>query len=261
MPYPDNELLPISALQHLMFCERQWGLIHLEGVWAENRLTAEGRVMHERVHDEDGSTEVRGDIRITRGLRIRSLRLGLIGVADVVEFHRVPPESATPNSPAATTPNGLATTAPDSPPAREPNEIPGIPLRGAKGLWRPFPVEYKRGKPKPGNYDMVQLCAQALCLEEMLGTRIPSGALYYGQPQRRTDVPFDASLRAETEALSARLHALQTAGNTPPAHREPKCRNCSLEPQCIPSLGEKNRNAKKYLERMTMENIAEGNPT
>jgi CRISPR-associated exonuclease Cas4 len=132
--FSEDELLPISALQHLAFCERQWALIHLEGAWAENQLTAEGRVMHDRAHEP--GTESRGDIRISRGLRLRSLRLGLSGIADVVEFHR----------------------------CGRPDDADGIRLLGVSGSWAPFPVEYKRGRPKSGPFDEIQLCAQALCL-------------------------------------------------------------------------------------------------
>ena len=141
--FTDDALLPLSALQHLLFCERQCALIHIEGQWAENRYTAEGRVMHRKAHD--GPSAQHGDVRVARGLALRCLRLGLIGYADVVEFR--PSEGGT----AAT----------------------------------PYPIEYKRGKPKAHDADEVQLCAQALCLEEMLGTAVPAGALFYGRTRRR----------------------------------------------------------------------------
>ncbi len=187
--YAEADLLPLSALQHLMFCERQCALIHIEHIWTENRLTAEGRIMHDRAHD--GESESRGGVRIARGLRIRSLRLGLIGQADVVEF----PENAP-----------------------------------------PFPVEYKRGKPKANRCDEVQLCAQAMCLEEMLELDIPGGALFYGQPKRRTDVLFSEDLRLLTVRTAARLHELVSRGITPPAIYEKKCDSCSLIEQCQPKL-------------------------
>lgn len=135
--FSEDDLLMLSALQHLSFCPRQCALIHIEQIWAENVFTAEGRVMHERAHDED-RRETRAGVRVERGMPLRSLKLGLIGKADVVEFH-----------------SGL----------------------GGKG-WTPFPVEYKRGKPKVDDCDKVQLCAQALCLEEMLGVAVPAGALF-----------------------------------------------------------------------------------
>lgn len=163
--HSDDDLLPLSALQHLVFCERQCALIHIEQAWEENLFTAEGRLMHEKVHEE--GLESRGDTRIARAVRLCSRELGLIGVADVIEFHRVRKEDKREQSPDA------------------------VRLDGVTGWWSPFPVEYKRGKPKADDCDEVQVCAQGLCLEEMLGVSIPSGALFYGRPRRRTDVAFD----------------------------------------------------------------------
>src|ERR1700693_673793 len=148
--FSEDELLPLSGLQHLQFCERQWGLIHIEQQWEENRLTAEGRILHERVHE--AGTEARPGVVIARGLYLQSLRLGLTGQADVVEFHQ---------------------------------SEAGVELPGRKGWWRSFPVEYKRGRPKANSCDEVQLCAQTLCLEEMFGTAIESGAFFYGMNRRR----------------------------------------------------------------------------
>ena len=206
--FTDDALLPISALQHLLFCERQCALIHIERVWAENRLTVEGQHLHQKAHD--GPTETRDGVRITRGLPLRSLRLGLVGQADVVEFHSRP--------------------APD-------------------GTSQPFPVEYKRGKPKSHDADRVQLCAQALCLEEMLSANIPSGALYYGTTKRREDVQFDEWLRRLTEEACARLHQLIDGGRTPRAVREPKCDQCSLLNVCMPDALSRGRSALRYTER------------
>jgi CRISPR-associated exonuclease Cas4 len=171
--YAEDDLLPLSGLQHLVFCERQWALIHIEQVWAENRLTAQGRVLHERTHE--AGAESRPGLRVARGLRLRSLRLGLAGQADVVEFHAA---------------------------------LAGVALTGEEGLWRPFPVEYKRGRPKPDRCDEVQLCAQALCLEEMFECAIAAGALFYGTPRRRLEVEFDAALRVETERLAVCMQEL-----------------------------------------------------
>jgi len=212
--FPEDDLLPISALQHLAFCERQWALIHLEGAWAENRLTAEGSVLHERVHE--AQSESRGQVRIVRGLRLRSLRLGLTGIADVVEFRRCPAPPAQADETAAAPIVG------------------GVRLPGAAGRWIPFPVEYKRGRPKLDPCDEVQLCAQALCLEEMLEVSIPEAALFYGQPMRRTRVPLTVSLRKRTESLAARLHELVRLRVTPPPVYEKKCQSCSLLPLCLP---------------------------
>ena len=215
--YAEDELLPLSALQHLVFCPRQCGLIHLEGLWAENRLTAEGRRLHERTHAPDAET--RGGVRIVRGLMVHSLRLGLVGKADVVEFRPCPADQ----------PGGC--------------ELPGLP-----GRWRPFPVEHKRGREKPDRCDEVQVCAQAICIEEMLNTEVPEGALFYGEPRRRSEVVFTPDLRRETEALAERLHELFETQQTPPARYERKCRSCSLLDVCLPKTAGQRRSARQYLE-------------
>lgn len=224
--FTEDDLLPISALQHLMFCPRQWALIHLEGIWAENRLTAEGRRMHERA--DTNETEVRGDLRIARGLLLRSLRLGLTGRADAVEFHRAPPS----------TPGAVS-------------------LPGVDGLWCVFPIEYKRGKPKVGPEDRIQLCAQALCLEEMLGASISEGALYYGKTHRRMAVAFDQKLRRETEELASRLHAMHAAGITPVAAYGPKCEQCSLIGICKPKSAGYGKSARRYVHAMLTREVAD----
>lgn len=227
----EADLLPISALQHLVFCERQWALIHLEGIWQENRFTVEGNFLHERA--DLAETEVRGNLRIARGLRLRSLQLGLVGRADVVEFHKI-----------------------DETDARD-NTRHSCHLEGADGLWQPEPVEYKRGKPKDNRSDEVQLCAQALCLEEMLTVSIPSGSLYYGKPHRRYEVSFDNSLRDETEQLIERLHELTNIGETPQVGYEKKCRNCSLVEHCMPKVTGSHRSAYDYLNK-TIEEMVKG---
>ena len=206
--FSDDDLLPISGLQHLAFCERQWALIHLEGQWAENRLTAEGKVLHERV--EGGDRESRSDVVITRSIQLRCLRLGLVGKADVVEWRCVEPKAGV--------------------------DVAGVPLPGKVGHWKPFPIEYKRGKPKTSRIDEVQLCAQALCLEEMLEIRIQQGALYYGKPRKRTDVAIDEGLREKTKSLAERMHELFKAGKTPKARYDSKCKNCSLLDRCLPKV-------------------------
>jgi CRISPR-associated exonuclease Cas4 len=207
---PIDDLVMISALQHYAFCPRQCALIHIEQTWAESGRTAEGRILHERVHEE--SRESRGDIRIDYGVSLRSLRLGLIGKADVVEFHR-----------------------------------------RSDGSWLPFPVEYKRGKPKADDCDKVQLCAQAICLEEMLSAPIPAGALFYGQTRRRLDVVFDEVLRRETEETARRAHELIASGRTPPPVYEKRCDSCSLMADCLPKTIQKRRSVKGYLTRILGE--------
>lgn len=209
MNYAEEDLIPLSAIQHVMFCERQCALIHVEQLWVENLFTAEGRIMHERV-DEKGQ-ESRGALKIERGLPLRSLKLGLIGKADVVEFHR----------------------------------------RGG-GMWQPFPVEYKRGKPKPEDCDKVQLCAQAMCLEEMLGMEVPCGALYYGKTRRRLDVTFDSALREKTENAANKARKLIQEGITPKPNYTQKCKSCSLKAHCMPKLPKK-RSVHTYLKTMVEE--------
>lgn len=211
--FSEDALLPLSGLQHLVFCERQVALIHLEGIWEDNPLTIDGSHLHERANT--GLREVRGDLRIARGLALRSFRLGLSGIADVVEFRRTEDASI------------------------------GARLPQTEGLWVPFPVEYKRGRPKPYRADEVQLCAQGMCLEEMLGVPVPRGALFYGKTRRRKVVELDESLRRMTEEAAIRFRKIVESGKTPLAHREPKCRRCSLLDTCKPEMPW--RSAARYL--------------
>ena len=155
MSYPEADFIPISALQHYLYCPRQCALIHLDRAWEENVFTAQGRLMHENAHA--AGTESRKNIHAALDCILGSERLGIRGVADIVEFHRI------------------------------------------NGHWQPYPVEYKRGRPKKSDADRVQLCAQAMCLEEMRQTTITEGALYYGQTRRRETVLFDRQLRELTE--------------------------------------------------------------
>ena len=194
------EAIPISALQHALFCERQFALIHLEREWNENRLTAEGRVLHVRAHE--GPDETRVNVRTVRGMSVSSHDHGLTGQCDVVELHR----------------DG-----------------------------RVIPVEYKRGKPKAHRADEVQVCAQALCLEEMLSLQpIPIAFLYYGQPRRRTEVSVDQELRDLTLRTVARAREILDSGTTPPANYEKsKCGSCSLIEICQPRC---RRSAAKWLD-------------
>jgi CRISPR-associated exonuclease Cas4 len=252
--FSEDDLLPLSALQHLLFCQRQCALIHIEGLWDENRLTALGKRLHERAHRE-GERELRGNVCIARGVRLRSLRLGLAGKADIVEFHRVD-AAGEPAAPAADLEVRPLDVPESGPPAAEAGMAasttptspgpPGAPLPGLPGLWRPFPVEYKRGRPKRNRCDEVQVCAQALCLEEMLGALVPAGALFYGTTRRRFDVAFDAALRDETEDAARRLHAMIGSGVTPRVAREPKCDHCSLAALCLPEATGPARSAARY---------------
>lgn len=198
MSFSDSDLLPLSALQHFIYCPRQCALIHLEQQWTENRFTAEGRAQHDRVDRPEHET--RDGVRYEYAVLLRSLKLGLIGKADVVEFHE----------------------------------------------GRVYPVEHKRGRPKPTHCDWVQLCAQALCLEEMLGVEIAEGAVFYGLPRRRQAVEFTPELRAETEQTASRLHALMASGTTPAAeYDKKKCDACSLKEACLPK---KHRDVASYLQ-------------
>lgn len=210
MSYSEDDLIPISALSHYEYCPRRCALIHIEQIWSENLFTAEGRIMHEKVHEEN--RESRGSLRIEYGVPLRSLRLGLIGKADIVEFHRQPEDR-----------------------------------------WQPFPVEYKRGKPKTDDCDKVQLCAQAMCLEEMLETGIPCGALFYGKTRRRLDVVFDDTLRRKTEDAAIKTRELIQSGRTPKPVYAKRCESCSLIAECLPKTIEKNKSVKRYLSKAMSE--------
>lgn len=218
----------ISALQHFVFCERQCALIHIEQAWAKNRLTVEGHILHDRV--DQAKTESRGDVRTATAIRIRSLKLGISGVMDMLEFHLVDQ---------ACDPDGLTVA---------------ISLPKATGFWSLFPIEYKRGKPKDHRADEIQLCAQALCLEEMLSVSIKNGALFYGETRRRLDIDFDNNLRNLTESTAERLHALLDSGKTPSPMYTPKCKSCSLLDICQPTLYG-HRSAKRWLENTLKEDI------
>lgn len=205
--YSEDDLLPISALQHYLYCPRQCALIHVERAWAENVFTAEGRLLHERV--DRPQSESRAGVRVAYGLLLRSMRLGLTGRADVVEFH------------------------------------------GQGDRKVPFPVEYKRGRPKQKDWDRIQLCAQAMCLEEMLegemlGTRVPEGALFYGKTRRREQVAFDESLRGLTAETARALHELVASGVTPPPVADERCAACSLAGRCLPKAGAGKASARAY---------------
>lgn len=225
MRFDEDELLPLSGLQHLIFCERQAALVHIEGIWADNALTVDGSYRHRRVHDVAPRRERRRDLITVRGLMLRSLELGLSGIADVVEFRLMD----------------------DPKPAEQGSPIGGVRVPGASGLWAPFPVEYKRGRPKTHRADEVQLCAQALCLEEMLAVHVPAGALFYGREQRRAGVAFDGELRALTIEAAWRFRELFERGATPAAVSEQKCRSCSLVALCLPEAMGRRRSAERFV--------------
>ena len=213
--YREEDYLMLSGLQHFAFCRRQWALIHIEQQWAENNRTDDGRVMHEHAHDAD-FREKRGDVIVTRAMPVASAELGISGECDVVEFHRT---------------------------------ADGIQLHGLEGRYRVIPVEYKRGMPKGDDCDAVQLCAQALCLEEMLCCEIPQAYLYYGETRRRQTVPLDAALRKQTTDMIAEMHELFRRQHTPKVRRTKACNACSLKDICLPVL-EKKQSAADYLSGM-----------
>jgi CRISPR-associated exonuclease Cas4 len=202
----DEDLIPLSALQHYLYCPRQCALIHLEQLWAENRQTAEGRLLHDRA--DTPAAERRHGVRTVTAMPLSSVELGIVGVADVVEFHA-----------------------------------------GDIGE-RPYPVEYKRGRPKSHRADEVQLCAQALCLEAMFGVAVEEGALFYGQPRRRAVVVLDDALRSLTRETIRAVRAMFLSRRTPLASYEAKrCDSCSLLDLCQPRLLARAGSVDAWLER------------
>lgn len=201
----DRAILQLSGIQHFAFCRRQWALIHIEQQWMDNVHTVEGDVFHRRAHDET-QVEVRADKIIMRGLRVQSVRLGVTGICDVVEFVRV----------------------------KE-----GISLAGYEGQFAVYPVEYKKGAPKAcedGNADQLQLCAQAMCLEEMLACVIEEGSLFYGETRRRQRVRLHSALRAQVEEMLAQMRGHYERGYTPKVKAHKGCSACSLKEICLPKL-------------------------
>ncbi|MEW6521269.1 MAG: CRISPR-associated protein Cas4 [Thermodesulfobacteriota bacterium] len=225
--YAEDELLPLSLIQHLLFCERRAALIQIENIWEDNLFTVEGTHLHQKV-DDDLPVESRGDLHITRGLLLHSRELGLSGKADVVEFCRIADVGGAHYSSSETL-------------------TAAIPLSGSSGLWRPYPVDYKRGRLRREEGFEAQLCAQALCLEEMLRVAVPEGAIYYGKPRRRLVVVFDDGLRATTREAAYRLHELVSSGRTPQARYEKKCESCSLLPVCMPKVTGSGRSVQGYI--------------
>ena len=212
MDYKEEDFLQLSGLQHFKFCRRRWALIHIENQWAENFRTVDGSLMHKNAHD--GSLrETRGELVITRGMPVFSSVLGVSGQCDVLEFIR---------------------------------SADGITLSGRQGLWQPYPVEYKRGKPNARSGDALQLCGQALCLEEMLCCTIPEGALFFGEVRQRVTVAFTKELRDEVRQALTEMHALYRRGHTPRVRPTRSCNACSLKEICLPRLMNR-RSAAAYV--------------
>lgn len=216
--YEEDEFLQLSGIQHFAFCRRQWGLAYIELQWQENVRTVEGKLMHERAHDAS-IAEKRGDLVISRAMPVKSRELGISGECDVVEFHRCEE---------------------------------GIPLAGREGLYQVIPVEYKRGSPKVTDVDMLQLTAQALCLEEMLCCHISFGYLYYGETKHRKKIGISEELRQKTIGMFQEMHQYFQRRYTPKVRWSPSCNACSLRDICLPVLGKK-RSAKAYIDKKLSE--------
>jgi len=214
MAFDEDACMPISALQHFLFCERRSALIHIEGLWASNQYTVEGDHLHARVDDPKAS-ENRAAAKIVRSLGLCSLTHGLVGKADLVEFLR--------------------------------------PVEASDVEYEVQVVEYKRGKPK-AKLDLpfkVQLCAQAFCIEDMLGYPVTAAFLYFGMTRRRVEVPLDESLRQTTSDTIKRLHALIASGKTPlPIYKPRKCKACSLINLCLPTAPRPRTTARKYIQSL-----------
>jgi CRISPR-associated exonuclease Cas4 len=220
--YSDDDLLMLSGIQHMAFCERQWAFIHIEQQWEENRQTIEGHHLHERV-DDPLESDTRNDVVNLRAVPIASYRLGLSGIADVIEFFRT--------------------------------DSFGLVLPGHSGKWHPHPVEYKRGKPKPDDRDQVQLCAQAICLEEMYDIDIKKGALFYGETRHRETVELTITLRNRVNELALRMHELYRLGQTPLPVYKSHCKACSLVDICLPQSIQRTHDVNKFLEEQMKSQV------
>lgn len=214
MTYRECDFLQISGIQHFAFCRRRWALIHIEGLWAENLRTVNGEIFHERAHDPSLS-EKRGDLITVRALRVFSSELGISEECDVVEFRR--------------------------------DDENGAKLRGRDGRWMPTPIEYKSGSSKAGDADRLQLCAQAMCLEEMLGVDIELGYMFYGETHRREKVYINAELRQAVKDAVSDMHSYMSRGYTPKVKTGKFCNACSLKELCLPALC-KNKSAAEYID-------------
>lgn len=216
--YREEDFLMLSGIQHYSFCRRQWALIHIEQQWQENVHTVEGELLHKKVHDSYVK-EKRNDMFVSRGMPIYSRSMGVSGVCDIVEFYK---------------------------------EDDGISLHGHRGLYRAFPVEYKKGSPKDTEMDILQLAAQAMCLEEMLSTEILEGAIYYGEIRRRDKICFTDKLRNEVQESFKEMHELYDKRYTPHVKWSKSCNACSLEDICLPKLG-KASSVEDYINKRISE--------
>lgn len=222
MVYNEDDFLQLSGVQHFAFCRRQWALIHIEQQWGENLRTAEGELLHQNAHD-NYRTESRGDVIISRGMPVFSRTLGANGACDIVEFRRC--EN-------------------------------GITLHGKPGAFEVYPVEYKRGKPKDTDIDILQLAAQAVCLEEMLVCEINCGAVFYGETRHRLRVELTDEMKKKVRSYFEEMHEYFRRGYTPCPRPSKSCNACSLNDLCLPRLA-KTRSAKSY----NAENLGTGEMT
>lgn len=206
MTYREDDYLQLSGIQHFAFCRRQWALAYIEQQWADNVRTVEGDLLHERAHDAL-LTEKRGDLLIVRSLPVYSRELGISGECDVVEFRR--------------------------------DDQNGVPLQGRTGSYTALPIEYKRGKPKQGDEDKLQLAAQAMCLSEMLCCEVPVGQFFYGEIRRRVNVEITDELRQRVRECVTEMHEHFRRRYTPRPRRAKHCNACSLHNLCLPQLGAK----------------------
>lgn len=219
MMYQEDDFLQLSGIQHFAVCRRQWSLIHIEMLWAENYFTTDGSLLHERAHD--GSIkESRGDIIVKRGVRVSSATLGVSGECDLVEFRRI----------------GQYEKYEDCETDKIKCLNEGIALKERSGLWQPYPVEYKRGSKSGKDGDRLQLCGQAMCLEEMLLCKIPKGALYFADTRHREEVVFDDELRIAVRKALSEMHDMYKRRYTPKVRPTKLCSSCSMKELCLPKL-------------------------
>jgi len=216
---PEDDYLKLSGIQHFLFCRRQWALIHIEGVWQDNSLTAEGHIVHERVHDTKLS-EIRNGLLTIRGMSVKSEKLGISGQCDAVEFYK---------------------------------DSNGIKLNGHEGLWSLMPVEYKHGSAKKGDYDRAQLALQAICLEEMFCIPVTKGYLFYNETRRRECVEIDSELRSTVLDAVKEMRDYFSKGHTPNVKVSKKCSNCSLYNLCLPEITDKGESVDQYIRKYINE--------
>lgn len=214
----EENYLMLSGIQHFEFCKRQWALIHIEQQWKENPLTIEGHYLH-RNADQPFSREKRGDKLIIRGMPIKSHTLKVVGVCDVVEFIQ---------------------------------DANGVEISGIEGKYSAYPIEYKRGKPKRNDADVLQLIAQAICLEEMLLCEVNVGYLFYNEIKRRVKITFTTDDKEKVRVITQQMHDYYRRRHTPKVKTGSFCKKCSLQSICLPKLMHK-RSVKSYIEGKIQE--------